>query len=681
MRQLLSFLFVCVALTAVGGNLDIRTRARLSMPKIEPARAAGDASDHPYYPMILRVESTDELEQLGAIIWGQRGDIVICSVPTDSVECLSESESIIAGTIATRLDMAMDMARPSANADCFISASMPDLELDGSGVVAGFCDTGFDATHIAFDGRVGLSLQINEFEGTEKTFRVTDSVDECHATHVAGIMAGGYRGNGYRGVAPAATIAATTSQLTDIGVLAGMERIIEYARSEGCPAVINVSLGSYTGPHDGTTLFNRYLEALADEAIIVMAAGNTGKQPYTLSHTFRGNDEWIATRISTWDNLHPSGCVDLWSDTADDFCVSFGIWDNDERCWVMETSRVGTGARSSWILTTNEALTPEITGRMVAHYADFSRLFNGYVMVDSEVDAENGRFHLLVNHDFSTDILSADGAWARYTLALRVHGGDGQTINIFSDGVKTRLTQLPIPQGREGNSSMSISDMACGNGVISVGMTVSRTAYPVSGTEPVFTNEPLGRISPHSAYGFGLPHISAPGCHVVSALSGPYLIAGHTSYPLVDVVHQDGTDYAWTAMMGTSMATPMVAGTIACWLQAHPGLTHAQALAALRESAAPRAPGDDPVRYGSGGILNAAGGLAWLDRMASIDSVESDKIHVADSIICATGRIEVYTLQGLRVASATDTFDTSTLPRGFYFVTSPGAGAEKICVR
>ena len=78
--------------------------------------------------------------------------------------------------------------------------------------------------------------------------------------------------------------------LYDALLLDGCERIIEYAREKGKPSVINMSIADYTGPHDGTTLFNQYMKMLCEDASICISAGNDAYRDGHILKTFSGSD-------------------------------------------------------------------------------------------------------------------------------------------------------------------------------------------------------------------------------------------------------------------------------------------------------------------------------------------------------------------------------------------------------
>ncbi|MEV0237332.1 S8 family serine peptidase [Nonomuraea sp. NPDC050786] len=143
---------------------------------------------------------------------------------------------------------------------------------DGKGVKVAVLDTGIDAAHPDFAGRIIASENFSDSAST------ADRIG--HGTHVASTIAGA--GPTYKGVAPAASLM-VGKVLADNGLgdwswaIAGME----WAASQGAD-VVNMSLGSCCG--NGTDPMSQALNELTKKygTLFVTAAGNES-DPLTVS--------------------------------------------------------------------------------------------------------------------------------------------------------------------------------------------------------------------------------------------------------------------------------------------------------------------------------------------------------------------------------------------------------------
>jgi serine protease AprX len=98
------------------------------------------------------------------------------------------------------------------------------------------------------------------------------------------------------------------------------------------------------------------------------------------------------------------------------------------------------------------------------------------------------------------------------------------------------------------------------------------------------------------APGVGIESLAAPGSRLYASLA-PYLLDGTVATP----------DKPYLSMSGTSMAAPVVAGTVALMLQANPALTPNQVKAILQYTAEVDSH-SDPLTQGAG-FLNARGAV------------------------------------------------------------------------
>lgn len=559
--------------------------------------AAGMACAATYSPRVVKLYEPSDMDALleaGAQIFRQRGDIVLCLIPSEG----ENGEAVSNGNGPRRKlsgshrgavrhgDFnvpALDVASGYYDAYHILSGEGLPSAYTGKGVVAGFCDIGIDPLHPTFldeDGhsRVKRVIQYKEREGERIVVEgddaymewVTDTSDHYHATHVGGIMAGNGGGTPYAGIARDADIVVSTSTLTDFGLLAGVEDIIDYAKEVGKPCVINLSMGNYVGAHDGTSLFSQYLEMCSDDAVIVLSAGNEGTHTNTLTGLFTPEKTSVGFRLGNkaWDQRAMYGMTDIWSSGPSPLSVQISIFDDKTKKIVhaYEPVRLGDGFDGDWFTYEWNPSDPVFDGCSL----------NGYLTVVGGVDRENGRYEVALLYDYESTAL-VEGGWARDVVAVKVSGSPGEDVEIYADGSYTRLMNFPgepVP-----GSSLSISDLACGQGVVSVGMYGNRSSVPVSrwdsseGKYVVYeenTEFKEGNTVSYSSYGTlrdgrVLPMTVAPGASLVSAGNRAFFDKnpdyGHLRL-----------DAPWVSETGTSMSAPYVAGYIATWLEALPGL-------------------------------------------------------------------------------------------------------------
>ena len=169
------------------------------------------------------------------------------------------------------------------------------LGLTGDGVLMGFIDSGIDLTHPEFlteDGRTrilflwDMTIPGNPPPGFRKgTVYSAQEIDQGlafsrdtagHGTATAAIAAG------RSGIAPEAAIVAVKmgsgGGATSTDVMRGIKFILDCAAQAAMPCVVNLSYGTNKGSHQGQSLFETYMDAMAQQGrtVIVCASGNEG---------------------------------------------------------------------------------------------------------------------------------------------------------------------------------------------------------------------------------------------------------------------------------------------------------------------------------------------------------------------------------------------------------------------
>lgn len=173
--------------------------------------------------------------------------------------------------------------------------------LYGRGILIGFIDTGIDYKDLAFRNADGttrieyiydLSLggevytkdQIDQALREKDPYLVVPSQDIIgHGTHVAGIAcAGGDISKEYYGVAPESSIIMVKSGRglfsLSTNIMKGLKFLIDKSNELKMPLVINISLSTNDGAHNGTSLLEQYISTISksERVTIVIAAGNEG---------------------------------------------------------------------------------------------------------------------------------------------------------------------------------------------------------------------------------------------------------------------------------------------------------------------------------------------------------------------------------------------------------------------
>lgn len=583
--------------------------------------------------------SSSELTDLNVTIIRQRDNLALITMPAENVPALLKSSSILRVELNSPASVHLDMAAQATNLNQVRNSVELSKSYTGKDVVVGFMDTGFDPNHINFLDADGISrvAQISYIESEPYRVKFADNKDdialwttdtkrEYHATHVAGILAGNCDKVPYSGVATDATIVATTSMLYDPQILLGLEQIVDYSKAQGKTAVINLSLGTNVGPHDGSTLMSQYLDKIGEEdAIICVSAGNEAQNRVSFEKTFTADDNTFATVLNDahfWTGFNMTGGVDIWSADDTPFDFEFLIIDDATKSII-----------KSYPLTGDELTISSSDISQDNYDQTFDRYFNGSVTLQREMSSENGRFNAVMTFTTSTRNHSTSTGWAEYFLGFRIKGKEGSKVSVYCDAGNF-MTKNGVEGFSSGDDTHSISDLATGKNIISVGAYNTRVRYPhIDGSES-FLKGTVGDVAYFSSYGTcngkHYPDISAPGNPVVSSISRYYteLNSDIFTNSCSAKVTENGNDYYWHATTGTSMASPFVAGTIALWLEANPDLKVNDIKKVFAETSSSPEFSIDSPQWGTYGIIDCYKGLKYIISHSDVQSLKEQ--HAAD---------------------------------------------------
>ena len=554
----------------------------------------------------------------------------------------------------------------------------------------------------------------NEFWYPEMSQFVTDEKGAYHGTHTLNILGGAYKGdvevstgkslnsptfqtlpNPYYGVAPDVQLAVSCGSLNDACIAFGLNGLLDYAdyakEEHGIPSVVSMSLGSTMGPHDPNGLFNYFLDECGKESIIVLAAGNEGDLKIALKKDLTVGDTSMATMIYPYAyRYNPSTAASHENTYIRQGAVM--IYGSDERPFKINAF-VMTGEPGNY----RKRATLDISSQegdyylSNAYYADYvggnvnstvQRYFDGYIGGGSMLDVDLNRWYGVFDYYLYTNPetgFNADGSEG-VIVGFEVIGEDGQRIECYADGANTWMYNYGMSGYMDGMTDGTISDMAVGYNNITVGAYTTRTKWTSLDGNPYWYDEDdgfvIGDMGHYTSYGTlsdgrTLPHVCAPGSAIISAMSTPYVedyFKGYEQYIPMNFQARatvNGRTYYWKQETGTSMATPLVAGGIALWLEADPTLTVEE----VRDIIARTSQRDEfvekgiPAQWGAG-KFDALAGLKEVISRAGIDGITVDS-HNDRLILTALGDrswnvfvgdassldIKVYNLSGAKVFS------------------------------
>ncbi len=250
--------------------------------------------------------------------------------------------------------------KDAINKSCITNVRSPkDFNLSGEGVIIGIIDSGIDYTHPDFINEDGTSRILYMWDQTEtgkipsgfthgaeytnedinaallssNPYEIVPEVDTVgHGTAVAGIAAGnGRSSNGENvGVAPKASLIIV--KLGEKGLpsfarttefMRALKYVIDKARELQMPIAINISYGTNDGPHNGQSLFENFIDDMAQywKTSIIVASGNEGEAGHHYEGEIKSGEmqevsffyagKFSSFYITLWKNFVDSITVEL----------------------------------------------------------------------------------------------------------------------------------------------------------------------------------------------------------------------------------------------------------------------------------------------------------------------------------------------------------------------------------
>ncbi len=545
------------------------------------------------YNCIVYTKSPEVLRTNGVTIQSVQPTFVVAWLNLDQIAKISALPEVSYIDVPKKLKINNDISVASSGASLLHEGRLDNTIYKGDGVIIAIIDTGIDWDHPDFrkltdqtksrilriwdqtltpisgeTAPAGYNLGVeytqaqieNEIDGTPAGF-VREKDTDGHGTHVAGIAAG----NGaalsakYAGLAPNADIVvikAGDGTFDTSNIISALDYLKNLATSLGKPIVVNMSLGSQNGAHDGTDPLEKAIDNFTNTAagrVVVVASGNENGDNLHKQII-------LAPSANTAINLQ----VPTASGTTSQDVFQFTFYANDTSTVnALVTAPDGTVASS---LSVNG--TSIFGGKARVYISNF---------IDS---SESGDRKVQVYVTRTTTSTDVSGSW---TIALTNTTFNTLTIDSWLDTKGDDFSNITLTGG---DSNYLVGTPGSATKAITVGAYMAKIDW-YGGTATGYGGYNYNSGIQDDICGFSSigprrdnvqkPNIAANGQAVVSCLSSDSGLANSSPYMVVNGLYR--------VEQGTSMATPAVAGCVALLFQKKPSATFDQIKTAITTTA------------------------------------------------------------------------------------------------
>lgn len=486
--------------------------------------------------------------------------------------------------VAERCEPNLDLSAADVGVNTVRTVQPPSFTgQTGSGVLVGIVDTGIDYSHPDFQKSDGTTRLVSIWDqsGTGASppagftygsewlppainSAIATEVDVGgHGTHVMGIAGGdgSATGNGqpafaYVGMAPEADLCVVKTTFQTANIVDGVDYIFRKGAALGKQAVVNLSLGTEAGPHDGTYGIDQMINALTGPGkVVVASAGNSGEDNLHGQVTVSpGAPRSMTLTVPTYTK-NPG--------TGNDYLLFSGWYEGADN--ISLTIRTPSGT----------TLGPVVTGNSLQNQNTADGFLNIFNATTAPSNGDN-EIYIEIFDAFSNKPPKS-GTWT-FTFTPVSLGSTGRMDmylygNNLGNGSKLAMWSQGLAFGGVVGSPGDADSVIC-----AAAHTTKDCWTAVDGIRYCWNPRPtVGDIASFSSQGPRRdgelkPDLSAPGFGVSSALSSN--AAFQTALISSDGVHVN--------LAGTSMSSPHVAGATAlllaqpCWLNAFPSQIKAQ---------------------------------------------------------------------------------------------------------
>lgn len=697
MKKLYLFALALPLMANAGGSSKLTSNTIMQLmnrehapSELRMARAPQLNGEISAYVKYNDASCVDSLRNMGVNVRTVTRTIITASIPVDKVDAVAALQSVECIEAAQPAKMLMDAARTDTRVNDVHAATAPlETPFTGQGTIVGVIDGGVDFTHPDFYAPDGKTLRIKRVwcqadedgKAPEKfgygshyttqediTAKGTDMAYYSHGCHVMGIAAGSDLTSPYHGVAYDADLAFSSFKDIDTGISDAISYIFNYADECNKPAVINMSLGTEMGPHDGSSLRDQLIDELTGEGrIVVGAGGNNALINMHISKTFAENDTLFAG-LGFIEDMSGIGEVQIWGDPNSNMKVRVCTVDKATMQPVYQSRAFNT-----------------------------TRDYTGTVTLQKPYDQSSGYFSIVTQRSPLNNCPMAhiELGIADYkptkVLALIITADPGSTVHAWSNEnyccFMQHLPVMDVPDNKYGTCEIG----GIGKSIITVASYSTKNKLTKLDGKEYESGFPMNDIAPYSNIGPTVdgrmkPDIAAPGSLIVSAFN-----SNNSSSEQVAKTTWNGKTYYYGVYQGTSMASPHVAGIISTWMQAYPKLTPDNVREVFANTARrDQFTGSEPNNTWGYGKIDAYAGLVYILKNFTAStgvepivdgnwsaSIVNGKAHILYYRPTEQTMVNVYTTSGALVKSINvgqtgcgDDYvvDTDGLPSGIYLI-------------
>ena len=665
----------------------------------------GDAAPRSVHPALSHIEPGSDLSER-FLSRGRNGEVFVeLILEGDVAPGLLRARGIEINTVAGRWMTArcpiglmqallatpgLDRVQVAERCKPYLNQSIPDAHVNqirtvpppafsgqtGAGALVGVVDTGVDLGHGDFrlpDGRTRL-LSLWDQTATTGTppagFTYGAAWDSAaindgltgesdpngHGTHVLGIAGGdgSSTGNGvpaftYVGVAPEADVMFVKTTFATSAIIDGVSYLFGRAAALGRPIVVNLSLGTQDGPHDGTYGFDLLINAITGPGkIVVASAGNSGEDNIHGRLDLNGTTpQTMVLNVPTYAK-NPA--------TQNDFLIFSGWYQGGDQ---ISLTIVTPGGNTIGPIATGTSSTGNNTQ-------------DGYVNVENGTSAPfNSDNEIYIEiFDAFANRPPGDGSWQ--FIFTPVSLAEGGVVDMYLYAIQLGPAGAHASWTQGASFGGIVGSPGTADSTITIAAHTTKDCWgSIDGNTYCWNPLPVfGGIASFSSQGprrdgAQKPDLSGPGFGVASAKSTLYA-------PPTALIVPDGVHYVEA---GTSMSAPHVTGAVAL-LQAQPAW-QAAGPSAIKQRLRSTARTD----LNTGAVPNAVWGYGKLDvAAATAPPLIANVIYPPRGAQIPPGKPDSITVVLAGGSADSVTFALSTnggggysIPLGTLYAVSPGS--------